>query len=62
MKAKVLKKFEDIHKKGKIYKKGEVITVSKERFAEINANGKAKGVGVLVEAVKTEKTTKNIEE
>ena len=52
MKAKVLRKFEDIHKKGRIYKKGDVITVSKDRFAEINANGKAKGVGVLVEEVK----------
>lgn len=61
MKARVLKKFEDIHK-GIIYKKGDVITVSKDRFAEINENGKAKGVGVLVEAVKEEKTPKNIAE
>lgn len=62
MKAKVLRKFEDIHKKGKIYKKGDIITVSKDRFAEINENGVKKGVGVLVEAVKEEKTVKNVAE
>lgn len=34
MKVKVLKKFKDKHN-GKVYKAGDVITVSKERFAEI---------------------------
>lgn len=58
MKAKVLRTFEDIHKKGKLYKKGDVITVSKDRFAEINENGTRKGVGVLVEAVKEEHAPK----
>ena len=62
MKAKVLKAFEDIHKVGKIYKKGDVITVSKERFAEINKNGTAKGAGILVEAVKEEKPVKKADE
>ena len=62
MKAKVLRTFEDIHKKGKVYKKGEIIVVSKDRFAEINANGTKKGAGVLVEAVKEEKTPKNVAE
>ena len=59
MKAKVLRTFEDIHKKGKVYKKGDVITVSKDRFAEINENGAKKRVGVLVEAVKEETAHKN---
>lgn len=34
MKVKVLKQFKDKHN-GKVYKAGEVITVSKKRFAEI---------------------------
>jgi hypothetical protein len=34
MKAKVLKKFKDKHT-GKIYEPGDIITVSKKRFAEI---------------------------
>lgn len=61
MRARVLNKFEDIHK-GNIYKKGDVITVSKDRFAEINENGKAKGAGVLVEAVKEERPSKKVAE
>ena len=34
MKAKVLKRFKDKHN-GKIYEVGDVITISKKRFAEI---------------------------
>ncbi len=34
MKAKVLKKFKDKHN-GKVYQPGDIITVSKKRFAEI---------------------------
>lgn len=47
MKAKVLKRFKDKHN-GKIYEPGEIITISKKRFAEILE------VGVLVEEVKNE--------
>lgn len=47
MKAKVLKKFIDKHN-GKVYQVGDVITISKKRFAEILT------VGNLVEEV-TEK-------
>ena len=39
MKAKVLEKFKD-KKNGKIYKVGDIITVSKERFEEILTVGK----------------------
>ncbi len=49
MKAKVLRRFKDKHN-GKIYKKGDVITVNKERFAEICATDKT-----LVEEYKEEK-------
>lgn len=45
MKVKVLKKFRDKHT-GEIYKRGEIITVSKKRFAEILT------VAPLVEEVK----------
>lgn len=34
MKAKVLKRFKDKHN-GKIYERGEVITISKKRYEEI---------------------------
>ena len=51
MKAKVLKKFKDKHN-GKIYEPGDIITVSKKRFAEILE------VDVLVEEV-TEKNTED---
>lgn len=44
MKAKVLKRFKDKHN-GKIYESGDVITVSKKRFAEILE------VGQLVEEI-----------
>jgi len=50
MKAKVLKRFKDKHN-GKVYEPGDIITVSKKRFAEILE------VDVLVEEV-TEETTK----
>jgi len=46
MKAKVLKTFKDKYS-GEVIKAGAVITVSKERFAEILT------VGPLVEEVKT---------
>lgn len=49
MKAKVLKRFKDKHS-GKVYEPGDIITVSKKRFAEILE------VDVLVEEV-TEETT-----
>ena len=49
MKAKVLKRFKDKHN-GKVYEPGDIITVSKKRFAEILE------VDVLVEEV-TEETT-----
>lgn len=45
MKAKVLKRFKDKHN-GRVYEAGEIITISKKRFAEILE------VGVLVEEVK----------
>ena len=45
MKVKVLKSFKDKHN-GKVYKPGEVLTISKKRFAEILE------VAVLVEEVK----------
>lgn len=51
MKAKVLKRFKDKHN-GKVYEPGDIITVSKKRFAEILE------VDVLVEEV-TEETTKD---
>lgn len=47
MKAKVLKKFVDKHN-GKVYQVGDVITISKKRFAEILT------VGNLVEEVTEE--------
>lgn len=50
MKAKVLKRFKDKYS-GKVYKAGEVITVSKERFEEILA------VAPLVEKVESKKKT-----
>lgn len=49
MKVKVLKKFKDKHN-GKIYEAGDVINVTKKRFAEILA------VAPLVEEM-TEETT-----
>ena len=51
MKAKVLKRFKDKHN-GKVYEPGDIITVSKKRFAEILE------VDVLVEEV-TEETAKD---
>ncbi len=45
MKAKVLKRFRDKHT-GKIHKPGDIITISKKRYAEILE------VDVLVEEVK----------
>lgn len=50
MRAKVLKRFKDKHS-GRIYKEGEIITISKERFNEILE------VAPLVEEVKTKKET-----
>ena len=50
MKVKVLKKFKDKHN-GKVYKVDDVITVSKERYAEILT------VGKLVEEFKEDKKT-----
>ena len=44
MKVKVLKRFKDKHN-GKIYKAGDIITISKKRYAEILE------VDVLVEEV-----------
>ena len=44
MKAKVLKRFKDKHN-GKIYEVGDIITISKKRYAEILE------VDVLVEEV-----------
>ena len=49
MKAKVLKRFRDKNN-GKVYETGDVITISKKRFAEILE------VDMLVEEV-TEETT-----
>lgn len=49
MKVKVLKRFKDKHN-GKVHKPGDIITISKKRFAEILT------VDVLVEEV-TEKNT-----
>lgn len=48
MKAKVLRRFKDKYS-GKVYKAGEVITISKERFEEILT------VANLVEKVETKK-------
>lgn len=48
MKAKVLSKFRDKHN-GKVYKPGEVITISKDRFEEILT------VAPLVEEIKPKK-------
>lgn len=45
MKAKVIKKFKDKHT-GKLHNAGDIITISKERFAEILT------VAPLVEEVK----------
>lgn len=50
MKAKVLRRFKDKYS-GKVYKAGEVITISKERFEEILT------VAPLVEKVETKKKT-----
>lgn len=49
MKVKTLKKFRDL-KEGKVRKAGEIFTVSKDRFAEIEKAHKG-----LVEEVKEEK-------
>ena len=54
MKAKVLKRFKDKYN-GKIYEEGDVITVSKKRFAEILE------VDVLVEEVTAEPKTEQEE-
>ena len=54
MKARVLVKFKDRHN-GKIYKTGDVITVTKERFAEILETG------AFVEEVKEKKAKKETE-
>lgn len=48
MKAKVLRRFKDKYS-GKIYKVGQIVTVSKERFEEILT------VAPLVEKVETKK-------
>jgi len=48
MRAKVLAKFKDKHN-GKIYAVGDMITISKERYEEIQS------VGNLVEEIKTKK-------
>lgn len=50
MKAKVLRKFKDKHS-GKMHNVGDIITISKERFAEILK------VGPLVAEVKKEEKT-----
>lgn len=55
MKVKVLQKFKDKHS-GKIYKQGETLTISKERYAEIMT------VGKLVEEIKTVKKPKETAE
>lgn len=60
MKAKVLKKFKDIHT-GEIYKANDVINVTKKRFEEINKNGVKKKKGVLVEEVEEETQGENTE-
>ncbi len=54
MRAKVIKTFKDKHS-GEIHKAGKVLTISKERYAEILA------VAPLVEEVKT-KSKKTAEE
>ena len=51
MKAKVLKRFKDKHT-GEVYKAGQVITVTKKRFAEILKTAP------LVEEVKEETAEK----
>lgn len=51
MKAKVLIRFKDKHN-GKVYESGDVITVSKKRFAEILETGK------LVEEIHEESAKK----
>ena len=51
MKAKVLEKFKDKHT-NKVYKKGDTITISKERFDEILT------VGKFVEEIKENKEKK----
>ena len=51
MRAKVLKDFKDKYS-GKIHKRGDVITISKERFEEILT------VGPLVEEAKEPKKAK----
>lgn len=48
MKAKVLRQFKDKYS-GKVYKVGDVITISKDRYEEILK------VGKLVEKVETKK-------
>jgi len=50
MKVKVLRPFRDKHTKV-LYRKGQTITVGKERFEEINSTA----YGVLVEEVKDTK-------
>lgn len=55
MKAKVLREFRDKHS-GNTYQKGEIITVSRERFDEILKTAP------LVEEVKEAKKAKNAAE
>lgn len=54
MKAKVLKQFKDKHT-GEIYKSGDIITVTKKRFAEILKTAP------LVEAAEDEEETESAE-
>ena len=54
MKAKILKPFKDKHTQVR-YKEGEIITISRERFAEILTKGP------LVEEVKSRKGSKTSE-
>lgn len=54
MKAKVLKPFKDKHN-GKLYKAGDTVTISKERFAEILT------VDKLVEEIKDKKAKSTAE-
>lgn len=57
MKAKVLKRFKDKNT-GKVHNVGDIITVNKERFAEILKNGEAQKAGKLIEEYKEEKEEK----
>lgn len=53
MKAKVLRKFRD-KVTGEIRRPGDVLTMNKKRFAEVQKVGEIKNIGPILEEIKDE--------